>query len=253
MNVDSNNMEFGNELFAVLPWAYWLYRNGKLDSTRSATGTEPFYYFSQNHTINTEKRFSGQIWSAVIPNVNVHKFTGKGQWYAPPYKANYMNSEFVYDKPIMVIANKYNMEWNAEPVNYLDTDTVLKIMELNSQYQIFYNRYTPEHLSDDQYRMDMGEHEVIRREFPDVKFIMALPGNFNLNQLMVYANCERFVSVQGGNSILASYFGGRNIVYAVKGHELRGGFYNKLRKLSGCDVVHVRTYVELLNKLNHGN
>jgi len=190
-----------------------------------------------------------------IPNKSVGEFTGEGEWYAPPLKAWYMNSEFVYGreddtyKPILVIANKYNIEWLRGPVNYLDIPTICTIIEqFQDTHQIFYNRYVPEQLSDDQQRMDLGEHDFIRSEYPDVKFIMELPGNFNLNQLRVYANCEKFVSVQGGNSILASYFGGENVIYAVKGNEL-GGFYNKLHKLSGCDVKHVRTYTELIQAL----
>lgn len=251
MNVDSRNMEFGNELFAVLPYAYWLYKNSQLESTRSATGTEPFYYFSDTHLINPIKRYSGNIWrnDVDIPNKSVHEFTGEGEWFAPPLKAKYMNSEFVYDKPIMVIANKFNREWFRDPVNYIDIFTILEIIErMKDKYQIFYNRYVPEQLADDQQRLDLNEHNMIRYRYPEVKFIMELPGNFNLNQLRVYANCDKFVSVQGGNSILASYFGGENIIYAVKGNEL-GGFYNKLHKLSGCDVKHVRTYTELINTL----
>lgn len=241
MNVDSNNMEFGNELFAVLPYAYWHYKNGLLGSTRSAVGSEPFYYFSQIHIVNRDMRYSGNIWTSDIPNKSVHEFTGEGIWMAPPYKAKYMNKEYVYDKPILVIANKYNNEWNAPPVNFLDLVTLLNIIDrLYDKYQIFYNRMIPDRLTDDQKHMDLGEHVFIRRLFPKVRFIHEIKGNYNLNQLRIYANCDRFISVQGGNSILCSYFGGTNIVYAVRGNELNGGFYGKLDKLSGCNVVHIQ-------------
>ena len=241
MNVDSNNMEFGNELTAVVPYAYWHYKNNLLDSTRSAIGSEPFYYFSKTHIVNRDTRYSGNIWTADIPNVHVSEFTGEGIWAAPPYKEHYKNTEHVYDKPILVIANKYNVEWNRVPVNFIGIPNLLNIISrLHDKYQIFYNRMIPDNVMDDQRHMDLGEHQFIRRLFPDVKFLHELPGDYNLNQLQVYANCERFISVQGGNSILASYFGGTNIVYAIKGNELNGGFYNKLNALSGCDVIHVK-------------
>ena len=32
---------------------------------------------------------------------------------------------------------------------------------------------------------------------------------------------SRFISVLGGNSVLASYFAGTNLVFAVKGHEMK--------------------------------
>ena len=251
MIVDSRNMEFGHELFAAVPYAYYLYKNKQLTGTRSAIGTEPFYYFSPKHVINAAARHSSQVWGSEVPNVKVKEFTGEGEWIAPPYKARYANRRFVYDKPILVIANKYNQEWFGPPVNYLNTETILKIIDMcKDRYEIFYNRALPVILADDQVHLDMGEHEVIRSAYPEVRFVHELPGEFNVNQLRLYANCDRFISVQGGNSILASYFGGINLVYTVKGNELGGGFYERLKKLSGCEVAGVRTYSNLLNMVS---
>ena len=241
MNVDSNNMEFGSELTAVVPYAYWHYKNGLLDMTRSARGSDPFYYFSPLHVINPLPRHAGNIWPTKIPNKEVREFTGEGKWMAPPYRSKYMNKEHVYDKPILVIANKYNMEWGRDPVNYLDLKKITFILnKLGDKYTVFYNRRMPDYLKDDQLHKDLGEHNFIRQVYPDVRFIDEMEGDYNINQLRVYANCDHFISVQGGNSILASYFGGTNIVYAVKGNELSGGFYHKIGALSGCEVVHVR-------------
>lgn len=249
MIVNSNNIEFGNELFAVLPYAYYQYKRGNLESTMSAEGTKSLYYFSPFHVINDSKRHWANIRHCKIPNVHVNHFTGKGEWLAPPYKETYENDFYVYDKPIYVIANKYNKEWGRDPVNYLNTEILLNIIEdLYYDYKIFYNRVIPVSLSDDQVKLDLDEHDYIRRVFPDVTFIHEIPGDYNLNQLMIYANCDRFISVQGGNSILASYFGGKNIIYAVSGNEMYG-FYDKLDALSGCDILHVKTYEDILRYL----
>ena len=44
------------------------------------------------------------------------------------------------------------------------------------------------------------------------------PGlSYNKLQLMLHANCEHFISVQGGNSYIASYFGGTNIIMHRQG------------------------------------
>ncbi|KKK97775.1 hypothetical protein LCGC14_2649360, partial [marine sediment metagenome] len=166
-----------------------------------------------------------------------------------PYKEHYKNDQFVYDKPILVVANKYNKEWFSDPVNYLDAGTLCKIFDKCSGYEVFYNRAIPDNLLDDQGIMDLGEYEVIKERHPEVRFLHELSGDYNLNQMRVYANCDRFISVQGGNSILASYFGGMNIIYAVKGRELGCGFYDKLDKLSGCEIVHVMKYKDLLSEL----
>jgi len=248
MLINSHNIEFGNELFAVLPYAYYHYKRGSLESTMSAAGTESLYYFSRQHIINTDSRHWANINKCSVPNVHVNDFTGDGEWYAPPYKIKYMNRRFVFDKPLYIVANKYNQEWNSDPVNYLDIDVLYEIFTRLKDYTVFYNRVLPDRLCDDQVRMDLGEHKVLRRLCPWVRYVHEIPGDYNTNQLMLYANCDNFISVQGGNSILASYFGGRNIIYAVRGNEL-GGFYDKLHLLSGCKIDHVMSYDDLIDAI----
>ena len=41
------------------------------------------------------------------------------------------------------------------------------------------------------------------------------------------ANCDYFISVCGGNSILSSYFGGTMISYIHKGKELRPNYFGE--------------------------
>ena len=249
MRVDSKNIEFGEELIAVIPYAYYHYIQGNLTSTVSGVGSEAFYYFSPHHAINKKKRNCNYS-NHKVPNRRVWLFNGRGEWLAPPYKEYYKNDKFVYDKPILVVANKYNLEWFRDPVNYLDLGTLRKIFDLHPNHEIFYNRKMPDTLLDDQGIMDLHEYDTIKKDYPHVHLLHELPGDYNLNQLMVYANCDKFISVQGGNSILASYFGGKNYIYAVKGKELECGFYYRLDKLSGCQVIHVRSYSELIRYLN---
>jgi len=249
--VNSENMEFGNELFAVIPYAYYHYLKGNLVETISAPGTNPFYYFSTTHTIIKDKRHWTNIKKSDIPNVHVNDFTGKGEWHPPPYKDEFKNNFYVYDKPIVVISNKHNVEWGSGLYNYLDVDVLFEVFEvLKNRYTIFYNGSIPEYLRDDQKHMHTAIDKVIRRLCPYVKFISDIEGDFNTVQLCIYANAGKFISVQGGNSILASYFGGENIVYAVRGNELNNNFYGKLTALSGCNIKHVMSYTDLLGKIN---
>ena len=49
---------------------------------------------------------------------------------------------------------------------------------------------------------------------------------------------------------MASYFGGTNIVYAVRGNELKFKSYERQYKLySGCHVIHVDKYNKLINMI----
>ena len=98
MVVDSLAIEFGYELIQVLPWAYYLHKQGKLTKTVSAVDTDCLYYFSPNHE---EKYFKRQVTYILdnpkfpITKVHVPKLD-KSQWEAPPLKEYYKNDEFVF-------------------------------------------------------------------------------------------------------------------------------------------------------------
>jgi len=66
--------------------------------------------------------------------------------------------------------------------------------------------------------------------------------SYNETQLKLMANCSRFVTVCGGNSILSSLFGGTVISYIHKGKELRPNYFGPnsyFRKLSNANVIPV--------------
>jgi hypothetical protein len=77
--------------------------------------------------------------------------------------------------------------------------------------------------------------------------------NFNHLQLMVYANAENFISTHGGTSVLASYFGGTNVILSKQGPEHVFGCYEELYpKLSGARIFHAKTD-EQLKKMIQSN
>ena len=66
--------------------------------------------------------------------------------------------------------------------------------------------------------------------------------SYNETQLKIMANCSRFVTVCGGNSILSSLFGGTVISYIHKGKELRPNYFGPnsyFRKLSNANIIPV--------------
>jgi hypothetical protein len=163
------------------------------------------------------------------------------------------NGEFIYNKPICVISNKYNFEWNQDPVNFLRVDIVISIIEkLKDKYQIIYNR--PEKIiKDDVEVLTFNDKDEIRK-IKDVILIEDLLENFKYNinelQMMIFANTEKFISVQGGNSILSSYFGGENHIYAVRGGELQcNSFNNWYHEFSGCKIYVYNNYEKLIESI----
>jgi hypothetical protein len=92
----------------------------------------------------------------------------------------------------------------------------------------------------------------VKDAFPEVLTIQELHAahpdlTFNELQLRLFATCERFVSVLGGASYLASYFGGTNVVYAQAGWEVDCGAYEGwFHRFSGARVVAVADPDDLL-------
>ena len=245
--------EFDQELRYVLPFAYWHHLNGTLKKTISCTNTKEFYFFSDDH----HEQYSTRDWQAGygyydVPNMTHSPTFSYQKWARVPFKTYYKNSRFVFDKPILVIANKYNIEWDKPPVNFLDIPALDRIVStFKSKYQIIYNRpLAAQIVLDNSEIMDLGEHAWLRQKHPEVLLMHDLfeqhrsaVNNFNHLQLMVYANTDRFISMHGGTAALASYFGGINIVLSHPGGGMEHHFNEYATifpALSGARILHAK-------------
>lgn len=238
--------EFGFECLNAIPYAYYLYKRNLLKRSYSVATMEPFYYFSKNHVEQDKKRTYIEEGYPKIPIPLGNKFDlNDTRWAPPPYKDIYKNNEFVFEKPILVISNKYTTEWDSAPCNYLKLNVLEELFILFSpKFQIIYNRYLQE--DDDSEQLELGDYKFIQTHFPQVICMPDLHQSsqysYNLLQLKVYANCSRFISVQGGGSVLASYFGGTNCIYIKKGIELISDeLDHHYPRLSGCKVFYPKT------------
>ena len=120
---------------------------------------------------------------------------------------------------------------------------------------MIYNRPSVDHISNDESAvLDLAEKEMIRDTFPEVILLedllhdpQAKPTDFNHLQLMVYANCERFISIHGGTATLASCFGGTNIILSKQGHEHTFGEWHTIYpRLSGASIIACRTMEDVM-------
>ena len=254
--------EFQQELLFILPFAYWHYLNGTLKKTVGCSGTKDLYFFSENH----EEKFFKREWpdnyndsSFEVPNM-AHNITfSYKKWAQVPLKEHYKNDIFVFEKPILVIANKYNIEWDQQPLNFLDIPTLDRIIkQYKHKYQIIYNRPPLNQIvSDNSDILDLNEYQWLQTEHPEVLLMNSLfesnkdsVNSFNHLQLMVYANCNNFISVHGGTAALASYFGGVNIILSKSGIEHVFNEFNSIfHDLSGAKVLHARTCNEIFEFL----
>lgn len=254
--------EFDQELRYVLPFAYWHHLNGTLKQTISCTNTKPFYFFSDNHF----EEYSTRVWEAGydyydVPNMTHSPTFDFSKWARVPLKSQYKNDLFRFDKPLLVIANKYNIEWDKPPVNFLDIPALDRIINtFGATHQIVYNRpLTTQIVGDNSETMDLHEHDWLREKHPAVVLMNDLyeqhrerVTSFNHLQLMVYANCERFISMHGGTAALASYFGGINIVLSHPGGGMEHHFNEYATifpALSGATILHAKSVDQVFEHL----
>lgn len=252
--------EFAPELQFVLPFAYWHFKNGTLANTRGAKFSRELYFFSPDHQEVFEERSNEGNYNFEIPRILYSQDYDIEKWEQVPLKETYQNSIYIYDKPILIIANRYNMEWDGEPVSFMSIpvlDSIIK--KLKDQYTIIYNRPISQNITiDDSVIYDLHEYEWLEQEHPNVILMETLyeenkvnANNFNHLQLMVYANASHFISTHGGTATLASYFGGINLILSKKGPEHHFNCYQKLYpKLSGAKIHHAKSDDELFKHID---
>lgn len=247
--------EFAPELTFVLPYAYWHYKNGTLRSTHAARYTKELYFFSPEHHEEFDVRSNEGNYNFDTPRILYSHDYDMKKWLRVPLKQQYQNNIYVYDKPLLIIANRYNMEWDGPPISFYSIEQLeFIISRLKSHYTIIYNRPRPENITGDNSEIyDLNEFKWLAQNHPEVILMEDLykenkgkAKNFNHLQLMVYANASHFISVHGGTAALASYFGGVNLVISKKGPEHHFNCYNTLYpKLSGAKIWHAKTDEEV--------
>jgi hypothetical protein len=151
---------------------------------------------------------------------------------APPLKQQYKNNRFKFEKETVIICNRHNIEWGKKPINYFSLDMLRKLFDLlQDKYQIIYINIEglPE-LYDNAPPISMGDYDLIS-EYPKVINIHELHNDnkditFNTLQLMLFANCQKYITMNGGHAVLTSYFGGENIIYSRFGKaQTKGKYY----------------------------
>lgn len=257
--------EFAFELLAVIPYAYWLHTQGLLEGTIGVSDTRPLYWFSPRHEERAVARDYVPITEYPVGVRGIFRYDRKGfpselgtsRWQPPPYREVYRDDRFRWHRETVVICNKFTDEeytWHRGPANFIDVPTLLELIgKLRSRFQVIYVRpRASDIVNDHQVIHEYGDIDAVMRAYPDVLTIQQLRARypefgFNELQLRVFAASSRFISVLGGSSYLASYFGGTNIVLARRGWEVACNAYERwFDRFSGARVVAVGSAGELL-------
>jgi hypothetical protein len=257
--------EFAFEMLAVIPYAYWLHGQGRLERTVACADTRALYYFSPHHEERAAQRSYVPITEYPVGEAGWRHYDRLAfprtldprAWRPPPYKSIYRDARFQWAKPTCVVCNKYSDEHygrHREPTNFMGPELLLAVIgRLRERYQVVYNRpRATDIVNDHQAIREMTDIGAVKRAYPDAITIQELHARhpelgFNELQLRVFAGCDKFVSVLGGSSYLASYFGGINVVYARRGWEVDCDAYTGwFDRFSGARVVPAATPDALL-------
>lgn len=251
-----------------------------IEKTISVIDSRTLYYFSPEHEEKYSYRTIDNDAAGLnrLPNNWIHhnpKVSGGkagvldfSEWLMPPYKEVYKNDIFKFEKPLLIISNKYASEWNGAPTNYLDLETLdILFGILKRRYTLVYKRpRSSDYVCDENESVDIGDLKAIAVGFGPVTdyelcrmhnvinytdLLLKYPEmTYNELQFKLFANCDNYISVQGGNSHICSLFGKTNINYIIQGKELREGYFDEsgwYYRMNHCRTIPVQSYYELLD------
>ena len=260
ISVDNMGCEFGYELIMCVPFAYHHKSLKNNIVVNSCKGMRPFYYFLEDNEFvekYDKRRYATPLGTRLrtihFNNLDTQEFKG------PDYKNYYGKYDLKsnFKKELLIISNKYTSEWGGHPVNYLSLECLDELFDiLSSRYDIVYNRPRPSNICNDeaeQPSMILGDQTIIdnHKNVYDINDILEKEDfDFNTLQLILMSKAKNKISVQGGTSIISSFLGGMNKVYAIKGGELEhNSFKGWYGKFSGCSVNDFQTYQSLIDSV----
>ena len=266
--------EFGYELFAGLPLVNWYKEQGHDVEVISSKGSSILYpntkvteKYSNRHTFfqldidgKSYYRPHNHVAGVFSKPVVGDKLMWEDKWSPPDLKSHYKTKfnwvSLNFDKPLLIISNKYQEEWKGDPVNYINLDSLKIIFELcRDKFHIIYNRPSSENITNDGTPQKVwGDWNLA--ETMGITLMQSLQKeygmDYNTTQVALLSHCDHHISTQGGNSALTAYFGGENIIYGVKGYEVKHKAYETFfPKLSGQKIYHVETYDDLIKKVKN--
>tara|TARA_Y100001963_G_scaffold75332_1_gene104577 strand:+ start:4144 stop:5136 length:993 start_codon:yes stop_codon:yes gene_type:complete len=263
--IDINvNPEFGIELVLALPHAYWLHKNNKLGKVTTSMGMKPFYYFTddveemhnQRTIINEQSGLSSlpndwiygdrrhsklysESWEHWENFYNLEHPCGildYRQWELPNYNEHYKNDDIKFEKPVIVISNRYNWEHGHAPVGYFDIKCLSEMFYYltESGYTVIYKRpkntefpidqnevatlMSNFELKDDVEDLGVISDYELTKYYDDVHLLDDVVDKYpqytyNEVQLKLFANTSGFIGMGGGSTLLLCLFQKPTIAY----------------------------------------
>ena len=287
------NPEFGIEMALALPYAYWLHEQGELEKVITSKGMKPFYYFCDDveekydfRTIDNNVAKVSSLPNSWIygshKNAELYKDewehwksfrdvkVGCGildyeKWKMPDYKNHYKNDELKFDKPFIVVANRYNWEHGNPPIGYFNIPCLQKIFNYLTSigYIVVYKRPNNTEFVIDQNEMTtrasqiqltadiqgggtISDYELTKYYDDVILFDDIVEQNkdltYNEIQLQLFANVDKFIAMSGGSTLLLNLFQKPTITYLYNTSDLRENFWT-----SKNGNINIKNYYYMMN------
>mgnify|MGYP001235547990 FL=1 len=285
--------EFGIELALGLPYVYWLHENNQLEKVVTSKGMKPFYYFCDNveerYDYRTIDNSAAGLDSLPNPWIYGNKHNAqlykddwilwkdfmceeKGcgildyrKWKVPDFTKQYKNNRFLFNKPFIVVSNRYNWEHGTKPVGYFDIKCLYEIFNYLTEkgYLVIYKRPKNTEFPPDQNEMatlhnkeilsanvdgigEITDHELTNYYEDVILFDDIVKENndltYNEVQLKLFANADKFVAMSGGSTLLLNLFKKPTITYLYNSSDLRENFWE-----SKNGNVNIKNYYYMMN------
>ena len=210
--------EYGAEITTFIPFVAWLKSLGYLEGRRIVTyaGMRPYYFF-----LNDEEfldKTDSRIWLPVEKRYwpfNSTYTAVKNPWHIyPNYRKRYAATGRTFKRPVLFIQNKFNVEWDIGPINYIPLRSLWGLLKLTAdKFDVVYSRphgklagYSLDHTPFCEY-----PDRAIIKQFSHVldfeEECQATGALYNQIKLEMLAKANMFVAVQGGGAHIISCFG----------------------------------------------
>ena len=210
--------EFGPEITTFIPFVAWLRQEGYLSGRRIVTyaGMRPYYFFLDESEL--EGKSEPRNWvpesERYWPSNSTYTATASPWHVYPDYRLYFKQKGKRFARPVLFIQNKFTVEWDEGPVNYIPLSSLRRLLELTANtFDVVYSRpreraagYSWDHGT----ACDYPDRAIIG-QFGHVTDLEAeceaTAGDYNQGKLEVLAKAHLFVAVQGGGAHLLACFG----------------------------------------------
>jgi hypothetical protein len=211
--------EFGYEIATFLPFVSWLKSDGHLNNAKVITyrGMAPYYFFLDQEQL-VEKDAPRRFVRDVDRYYPTHRTDNAElrDWHRPPdYRAHYASRARRFDRPTLFIQNKFTVEWNIGPINYIPLLDLVALLQIaRDRFQVIYSRPDSRlkgagYSSDERMHCNYPDRAILDR-FPEALVLEDLVREegrpYNEVKLEVLAGTHLFFAVQGGGTHLLAAF-----------------------------------------------